>query len=170
MGYASISGRARTSARNPQAYGVCDRCGFWYNLVDLKWQYQWAGNNLINLQLRVCDTCLDVPQEQLRAIVIPADPVPVYQPRPENFVTASTDTRITSGQNTTDPVTGIPIIQGDTRITQDDSTRVAQETGEPPGGLNQEPGTDPTVPTEDGGDDPGLPYGFDVIPNTGPLD
>lgn len=39
-----------------------------------------------NIQLRVCKrTCLDVPQEQNRSISLPADPVPVWQPRPENF-------------------------------------------------------------------------------------
>lgn len=86
MAYASKAGRARVSAKNPQAFGVCDRCGIWYNLVDLVWQYDWRGTSLQNLWIRVCKrTCLDVPQEQLRAIQLPADPVPVWQPRPENF-------------------------------------------------------------------------------------
>jgi hypothetical protein len=85
MAYASKSGRARVSAKNPQAKSVCDRCGIWYNLVNLEWQYDWRGTALQNLQLRVCRRCLDVPQEQLRAIQLPADPVPVWQPRPENF-------------------------------------------------------------------------------------
>lgn len=85
MSYASKAGRARVSAKNPQAQGVCDRCGFWSNLVDLQWQYDWRGTSLQNLWIRVCDDCLDVPQEQLRAIQLPADPVPVWQPRPENF-------------------------------------------------------------------------------------
>lgn len=85
MSYASKSGRARVSAKNPQAKAVCDRCGIWYNLVNLEWQYDWRGTALQNLQLRVCRHCLDVPQEQLRAIQLPADPVPVWQPRPENF-------------------------------------------------------------------------------------
>jgi hypothetical protein len=85
MSYASKAGRARVSAKNPQAQAVCDRCSLWYNLVDLQWQFQWAGTHLQNLWLRVCRQCLDVPQEQLRAITLPADPVPVWQPRVENF-------------------------------------------------------------------------------------
>lgn len=85
MAYASRSGRARTSAKSPSAFGVCDRCGIWWNLSALYWNYDWRGTQLQNLWLRVCRQCLDVPQEQLRAITLPADPVPVWQPRPENF-------------------------------------------------------------------------------------
>ena len=120
----------------------------------------------MNIRLLVCDTCYDAPQEQLRAIVVPADPVPIVNPRIQDFVTAETNTRATSGQNTIDPITGIPIINGDTRITQDDKVRVTQQTGEPPNGLNERPGTDPNAP---GDNDPGLPYNMNEVPETGPL-
>lgn len=166
MGYASQAGRARTSASNPQAHAICDRCGFRYNHVNLRWQYDWRGASLQNLRLLVCNTCYDAPQEQLRAIVVPADPVPIVNPRVQNFVTASTDSRVTSGQNTIDPTTGLPVPGGDTRITESDQVRVTQQTGEPPGGLNTRPGTDPNAP---GDNDPGLPYNFDEVPRTGPL-
>lgn len=85
MSYASKAGRAHTSARNPRAQGRCDRCSFWYQLDQLRFQMQWQGTTLINTQMRVCRTCYDTPQQQLRAIVLPADPVPVWQPRPESF-------------------------------------------------------------------------------------
>lgn len=166
MGYASKAGRARTDASNPQAHAICDRCGFRYNHINLRWQYDWRGASLMNIRLLVCDTCYDAPQEQLRAIVVPADPVPINQPRLQDFVTAETNTRATSGQNTTDPVTNIPVINGDTRITEDDKVRVTQQTGEPPGGLNERPGTDPNAP---GDNDPGLPYNMNEVPETGPL-
>jgi hypothetical protein len=166
MGYASKAGRARTDANNPQAHAICDRCGFRYNHINLRWQYDWRGASLMNIRLLVCDTCYDAPQEQLRAIVVPADPVPINQPRLQDFVTAETNTRATSGQNTTDPTTNIPVINGDTRITQNDKVRVTQQTGEPPGGLNERPGTDPNAP---GDNDPGLPYNMNEVPETGPL-
>lgn len=166
MGYASQAGRARTDPKNPQAHAICDRCGFRYNHVNLRWQYDWRGASLMNIRLLVCDTCYDAPQEQLRAIVVPADPMPIDQPRLQDFVQAETNTRATSGQNTVDPVTDIPVIKGDTRITEDDKVRVTQQTGEAPGGLNQEPGTDPNAP---GDNDPGLPYNMDEVPKTGPL-
>jgi hypothetical protein len=57
-----------------------------YNLRDLRWQNQWQGNRLVNLRLLVCTrTCLDVPQIQLRTLILPPDPVPVLNPRPEMY-------------------------------------------------------------------------------------
>ena len=62
----------------------------------------------------------------------------------------------------------VAIPGGDTRITETNDTRVPQQTGEPPGGLNQTPGIDPSgnVP---GSADPGLPPGNVTPPETGPL-
>lgn len=152
MGYASRSGRARTSSRNPQAFAVCDRCSLWYNHVNLRWQYDWAGASLINKRILVCDTCYDEPQQQLRAIVIPADPVPIINPRTEPYTWDSTDYRQVSGYNTTNVQTGIPVQQGDVRVTTENSAptpdkRVTQQTGEAPYGTNQLPGTDPNAVT-----------------------
>lgn len=165
MAYASQAGRARTSSSSPQAHAICDRCGARYNHVQLHWQFDWAGASLINKRLLVCNPCYDTPQQQLRAIVVPADPMPIINPRVQDFVTAETSTRYTSGQNTTDAETGIPVVGGNVRITQDDKNRVTQQTGEAPGGLNQEPGTDPNAP---GNNDPGLPYNNTQVPKTGP--
>lgn len=165
MAYASQAGRARTSSASPQAHAICDRCGFRYNHVQLRWQFDWGGASLINKRLLVCNPCYDTPQEQLRAIVVPADPVPIINPRVEPFAQDETSTRYTSGQNTVDPVTNIPVIGGNVRITQDSKDRVTQQTGEAPGGLNQRPGTDPNAP---GNNDPGLPYNDTEVPKTGP--
>ena len=152
MGYASRSGRARTDARNPRAFAICDRCALWYNHYQLSWQYDWAGASLVNKRILVCSTCYDNPQEQLRAIVIPADPVPIVNPRVEPYAWDEVDRRQVSGYNTTSQSTGIPIQQGDTRVTTidddvPDKTRVTQQTGEAPYGTNQKPGTDPNAVT-----------------------
>jgi len=152
MGYASKSGRAKTSASNPRAFAICDRCALWYNHYQLSWQYDWAGAALVNKRILVCNTCYDTPQEQLRAIVIPADPVPIVNPRVEPYAWDEIDRRQVSGYNTTNSQTGIPVQQGDTRVTTidddvPDKTRVTQQTGEPPYGLNQKPGTDPNAVT-----------------------
>src|SRR6266699_3735482 len=77
--------RAATSRRSPRAHAICDRCGFRFNHDQLSWQYQWAGPKLQNLRLLVCKRCLDVPQEQLRTVVLPPDPVSIRDPRPENY-------------------------------------------------------------------------------------
>lgn len=72
----------------------------------------------------------------------------------------------TSGQNTRDPITNIPIIGGSILITQDGQQLMPQQTGEPPGGLNTAPGSLTPAPS---GQSITLPYGFITIPLTGPL-
>lgn len=140
-------GRAKVSSRNPEAFAICDNCGFLYNHSELRWQFDWAGNKLINKRQLVCRRCNDIPQTQLRAIVLPADPMPIMNPRVNNWQAAETNYRTTSGQNTIDPETGIPI-PGDTmRITENDEYRVTQQTGAPNGSRNQLPGTDPNAVT-----------------------
>jgi hypothetical protein len=152
MGYASRSGRARTSSRDPRAFAVCDRCAIWYNHHQLRWQYDWAGASLINKKILVCNTCYDEPQNQLRAIVVPADPTPIINPRVEPYAWDEIDRRQISGYNTVNQQTGIPVPRGDTRVTTEDDIatndiRVTQQTGEAPGGKNQMPGTDPNAVT-----------------------
>ncbi len=165
MSYASRSGRARTSARNPQAHAICDRCGARYNHVDLSWQFDWAGAGLINKRILVCGPCSDTPQQQLRSIVLPADPTPIMNARPEDFVNASTDFRSTI-RNSVNAKTGIAVPGGDVRGLMDGGNRVVQQTGFANGSLNERPGTDPNAP---GDNDPGLPYGNVDVPETGPL-
>lgn len=79
------TGRGVVSSRNPRALAVCDRCYCTFNLDTLTWQYQWAGTKLQNMRLLVCCECLDNPQPQLKTIIIPPDPLPVLNPRPEQY-------------------------------------------------------------------------------------
>lgn len=167
MGYASRFGKARVNSKSPQAFSICDRCGFGFNHCDLRWQFAYAGAGLINKRILVCTPCYDTPQNQLRAIVLPPDPVPILNPRAPDFYVAATDARLTDYFNPADPVTGIPVPEGDIRITQTVDTRVTQQTGEPPFGKNQRPGTDPNAP---GDINPGVPPGNIDVPETGPLE
>ena len=177
MAYASKQGRTKIDSRSPSASGQCDRCGFLYNHSHLRWQLDYSGAGLYNKRILVCEHCYDTPQQQLKVIVIPPDPLPVLNARPPDYVNSETNYRYTSGQNTVDPVTGIPIVQGDmleaySYVTvdgspvYDDFLRVTQQTGEPPSGLNHEPGTNFQVP---GNDDPGMPYQNVEVPKTGNL-
>jgi hypothetical protein len=136
MGYASQSGRARTSSKNPQAFGVCDRCGFWYNHVDLAWQFDWGGASLINKRILVCQPCNDIPQNQLRAIVLPADPVPVMNPRTEPYASDETDYTVTSLNATTDPTTGLQVTNPTYLVDENGNNVTTQPIG-PPVGLTQ---------------------------------
>lgn len=115
MAYASKEGRTRIDSRNPSASGQCDRCGFLYNHSHLRWQMDYSGAGIYNKRILVCEKCYDTPQQQLKVIVIPPDPLPVLNARPPDYVNSEANYRVVSGQNTIDPVTGIPIVQGDYR-------------------------------------------------------
>lgn len=82
------TGHARVSQTNPRSHAICDRCGARYNHEDLSWQFAWRGTTLQNLHILVCDSCLDIPNEQLRLIILPPDPTPTLNARPENYVSA----------------------------------------------------------------------------------
>ncbi len=78
-------GKAQINARLPRALGICDRCGGMYNHQQLSWQYFWAGPRLQNARILCCESCLDVPNENIRTIVLPPDPIPIQNPRPEMY-------------------------------------------------------------------------------------
>lgn len=79
-------GKARVDPSKPQAFGVCDRCSFLYNRVDLTWQFDWRGNSLQNIRLLVCCKCLDKPFELQRPLKLPPDPEVIRDARPENYL------------------------------------------------------------------------------------
>ena len=133
MAYASISGRAKTSARSPRAHAICDRCGFRYNHVDLRWQIEWRGPVLQNIRILVCRTCYDIPQENVRAITLPTDPEPIMNARVQDFDAAEIDYRTVSAPTVLDPVTGIPIPGTTLRVTEDGQNRVRTPFGRPVG-------------------------------------
>jgi hypothetical protein len=126
-------GRASVSSSNPRAFGVCDRCGFLYNHIRLQWQFDYAGAGLINKRILVCNDCTDTPQAQLRAIVLPADPVPIQNPRVQDYAAAETDNVTTSALPVYDPVTGIPIPSTTNIITEGGQNMTTQPIGEPVG-------------------------------------
>lgn len=66
----------------PEAWGICDRCGFRYFRKELHFQFDWRGNSLVNIRLLVCRPCTDVPNENFRPIIVGPDPVPIKDPRP----------------------------------------------------------------------------------------
>jgi hypothetical protein len=133
MAYASQSGRARTSARQPRAFAVCQRCGMWYNRDQLNFQYEWRGATLQNIYILVCEQCMDVPQEQNRAIILPADPVPIFYPSVEDFEADETDYRAVSQVIPPDPRTGIPVPSTTLRVTENQYNRTLVPFGQPEG-------------------------------------
>jgi len=126
-------GRASVSSRNPRAFAICDRCGFLVNHHQLQWQFDYAGAGLINKRILVCNPCLDTPQNQLRAIVLPQDPTPINNPRVQDYYAAETTSIAVSAGAPTDPTTGIPIYPTVSLVNQDGSTPTTQPIGAPTG-------------------------------------
>jgi len=126
-------GRAQVSQRNPRAFGICDRCGFLYNHDTLQWQFDYAGAGLINKRILVCNPCLDMPQEQLRSIILPADPVPIMNPRVQDYALAETDYQTVSAPPTFYQQTGIPVPSNVNLLTQDGQNLTTQPMGIPDG-------------------------------------
>jgi len=129
-------GRARVSTRNPQAFAICDRCGTLYNHVDLSFQFEYAGAGLYNTRMLVCRRCTDVPQNQLRSIVVAADPVPITNPRVEGFAAAESDYFSTNAPTVYDANTGIPV-PSTTNITTQTGTIITPQPLGAPVGLDQ---------------------------------
>lgn len=97
MSYADRAGRATVNTRAPNAFAVCDSCGEWYNRVNLLVQREWYGDNLADTGFRVCQRCLSRPQAQLKPVILPLDPIPIFEPRPE---------RLQAQQSINGPTTG----------------------------------------------------------------
>lgn len=116
--------RAYASSSRPQAWGNCDRCNFTYIREKLQWQYQWNGTTLQNLRILVCQQCLDKPQVQLRTIIIPPDPIPILNPRPEPYAEEVVSYIITQ--------------EGSAFVTQDGSYFITE--------IEDTPAPDPTNP------------------------
>ena len=126
-------GRASVSSRNPKAFAICDRCGFLYNHNRLQWQFDYAGAGLVNKRLLVCNSCNDAAQPQLRAIIISADPVPIQNPRVQNYSAAETDNITINAPTVTDFWTGIPVPSTTNIITEDGTNVTTQVLGNPTG-------------------------------------
>ena len=113
--------RARTDPRSPRAWATSDRNGHISNHEDLQWQYEWAGTGLVNKRILVSRDELDVPQRQLGTIIIPPDPPPIQNARPEQYpyeevpvstrITTSGKYRVTTSPNGS-PLYSLRIISG----------------------------------------------------------
>jgi hypothetical protein len=105
--------RNYASTRRPRPIGYCDRCNRRDYLDELRWQWDWRGSSLQNLRILVCKPCEDIPQEQLRIVVIGADPYPLKDPRPGYLASESAQGpqwERTSGGEIITGEDGIPII------------------------------------------------------------
>lgn len=77
--------RATENPLNPEARGVCNRCGMVYDHAALRPQTrQGPGSMKISLLL-ICKNCFDLPMPWLRTLWLPQDPPNVNFPSPEPY-------------------------------------------------------------------------------------
>ena len=77
--------RAQVDPQRPMGWGTSDRNGHLGNLYKMKFQHDWRGSQIINTRVLVHEDELDIPQRQLGTLVIPPDPLPLINARPENY-------------------------------------------------------------------------------------
>lgn len=111
-----IHQRVQIDSNAPEASAACDRCQFIWLLRDLQWQYDYRGMQLQNTNFLVCPTCLDIPNPQIKPILLPPDPEPVLNPRVFNYTNAEVD--YISEQD------------GDHIVEEDDDPIITQENGD----------------------------------------
>lgn len=100
---------AKVNPSDPSAWGQCDLCGFFYQLRELKPQQIWSGQSLYTFNSLRCWKCWDVPQPQLKTIILPPDPPPIVNSRVPNFAYEEFTVLIAQYNNTgPQPATGLP--------------------------------------------------------------
>lgn len=104
--------RADTDPNNPRGWATDDRSGFVTNLDKMCFERQWAGQELIRTGFIVHPDFLDVPQQQLRTLILPPDPAPLFNARPEPYTIDETDWRVTQDEEIRETQ------DGDLRVTQ----------------------------------------------------
>ena len=124
----------RVDPKDPFAAGECSRCGRWFQQRELQWQFAWGGSKLFNTGLLVCTTgdCLDIPNEQLRSLVLPPDPLPILNARVPNYAYEEQTVRIVEYNSPDNPPWGAgPQL---IRCLEDgETTRILQYIPYPPG-------------------------------------
>lgn len=78
--------RVRANPRGPLAWAICDLCGQLVMHHSLGWQMQWRGTSLQKTGFLRCERCIDIPNQGLRTIIVTADPPPVLNARPPQWV------------------------------------------------------------------------------------
>lgn len=71
---------------------TCDRCGLLDNQSRMQFQYDFLGGSVPqSTGLLVCSRCLNGLRYQAQLIIIPPDPPPLFNLRPENYTVDETN-------------------------------------------------------------------------------
>lgn len=70
---------------NPEARGICGRCGMVHDHNALRPQTRQGPSTLKTSMLLVCRNCFDLPMPWFRTLWLPEDPPNVAFPSPEPY-------------------------------------------------------------------------------------
>lgn len=104
---------AEVDPENPNAFATCMRCGFVTNIDKMAWQYAYRGSmNPINTQILTCgrQTCLDPLNPQDSPLILPPDPLPVFNARPFPYTLEETSWLATEDGDILDTEAGDDLI------------------------------------------------------------
>lgn len=136
MAYRWHPKNAEVDPDNPRAWGTCDRCGFVFQLHRLQFQYAYQGSSIpISTNFLVCDTgCLDPLNPQDLPYILPPDPMPVFNARPEPYALDETSWLSTQDGDVLETQDNEPIITNIENPASDANTAVLQASLSYPGG------------------------------------
>lgn len=130
--------RAATDPTAPRGWATSDRSGFIGLHKNLRYQFQWRGTQLVNTQLLVYEDEYDEPQRQLGTIILPPDPVPLMNARPEQYYIDEQTYRVTQLGQQRYQMNGIARLESNLQsgssksvnyVSEDSSARYVNESG-----------------------------------------
>lgn len=99
MTYRPHSKYASNSAK-AGPWSTCDRCGFIWSQSDLQWQFDYVGGPVPQSQgWLVCDRCINPLTLQRQLLILPPDPPPIFNTRPENYTVDESNWLTTQDDN-----------------------------------------------------------------------
>lgn len=85
-----------TSDATRGPWTTCDVCGFIWQMCDMQFQYDYLGGSVPqSTGYLKCPKCLDQLNQQRQLIIIPPDPPPLFNTRPENYTVDETNWLVT---------------------------------------------------------------------------
>lgn len=124
------------------AWTTCDRCGFISNQSDMQFQYDFLGGSTPqSTGYLVCPRCLDDLRWQNMLLIIPPDPPPIYNTRPETYTVDETtwltteDSEIISTEDGSEFIAQIPNPDGSrvntAKVSTEADVNITTEDGNP---------------------------------------
>lgn len=110
MAYRWHPKNSETDPDAPTAWATADCCGFIWPITKLIWQYQFQGTMVPqNTRMLVCPKHVDPLNYQLQAYILPPDPLPVMNARPEPYALDESSWLGTQDGDTITTQDGVPI-------------------------------------------------------------